>query len=197
MRVVDTGAARLTRAAREELGDLADDVEIRCPYLRDPRLMSWNDSLVLALEGSVPWVFGPAERDPLCGHRGRTVLPRAARSRLAKIAAYRVPFQAVAIAHELDPEGPVAELLPELVSEPQLCSDETARRLIGTVPAHPGVSRAVRLLDQAVHGATSSAQAPARMIRRSLDPIIFGVVAPKPLQSGDLTLWYPLTAWRW
>jgi hypothetical protein len=48
-----------------------------------------------------------------------------------------------------------------------------------------------------VHGATDSVQAPARLIRRTLDPIVFGVVAPKPLQPGDPSLWYPLTVWWW
>ena len=197
MVVVGTRPAPLSRSTREALRDIADHVEFLCPYLRDPRLMTWNDSLVLALDGDVPWVFGPAERDPLPGRRGRTVLPRAARSRLTKIATYRVPFQAMTIAHELDPQGPVRELLPGLASGPQLCSDETARRMTGAVPAHPAVARAVRLLDHAVHGATTSAQAPARLIGRTLDPIVFGVVAPEPLQPGDPSLWYPLTAWRW
>jgi hypothetical protein len=197
MVVVGTQPAPPTRAARAALTDLADHVEFLCPYLRDPRMITWTDSLVLALDGGVPWVFGPAERDPHLGRRGRTVLPRAARSRLAKIATYRVTFRAVTIAHELDAEGPVGDLLHQLASGPQPCSDETARQLTGAVPAHPTVFRAVRLLDQAVHGATSSAQAPARLIGRTLDPIVFGVVAPEPLQPGDASLWYPLTAWRW
>jgi hypothetical protein len=185
------------RTTRAELTSLAAHVEFVCPLLRAPRTIAWSETPALVLDGEVPWVFGPVERDPLRGGRGTSVLPRSARARLIKIAAYGVPFQRVTIAHELDPDGPVQELLPELSADPRPCTDETARRLVGAVPGHPGVSRAVRLLDQAIYGAASTAIGPGQLFRKVLDPIIFGVVAARPLRPDDLALWYPLTAWRW
>jgi hypothetical protein len=106
-----------------------------------------------------------------------------------------VPFQRLAIAHELDPQGPVRELLPALRNGPKTCTDEVARTLVGGVPEHPGVTRAVQALDVLVCGATSAV--PDRVWNALLDPIIFGIIGPTPPCHGQLCLWYPLAAWRW
>jgi hypothetical protein len=129
------------------------------------------------------------------GSRGRTVVPRGQRARLKRIAELGVPFQRLAIAHELDPKGPIRQLLPALRDGPKTCTDEVARILVGAVPAHPGLNRAVRVLDSAIGSATSAI--PINAVVTILDPIIFGIIAPTPPRQGQLCLWYPLAAWRW
>jgi hypothetical protein len=151
--------------------------------------------LVSIDRSGVPWVIGPAEHDPLRTAGGRTVIPHKQRAQLKRIAKLSVPFQRLAIAHELDARGPVRQLLPALRTQPQPCTNELARVLVGEVPAHPGVTRAVTVLDAAVSGATSAVGINA--VVSVLDPIIFGVIAPTPPRHGHLCLWYPLVAWRW
>ena len=180
--------------AHQALAVLDNHVQFVCPYLRQPRTLVWSDSLMIARDSGGSWVVGPAERDPMRGRHGRTVLPRAARTRLRKIAAYGIPFQRLAIAHELDPDLAVGEL-PAIGDGPQFCSDEDARRLVGRVPAHPGVARTIRLLDSLVPGTTAAGA--GAVVRRALDPIVFGVVGPRPPPPGAVTLWYPRTAGRW
>jgi hypothetical protein len=185
------------RRARAELANLGTYLQWVWPVLPAPMTLEWSDSLVVALDQGRPWIYGPVERDPLRGSRGGSVLPQRKRRRLKKIARLGVPFQRLAIAHELDREGPVGDLLPALEEGPRTCTDELARVLVGDIPAHPGVSRAVRVLDGAVAGATFAASLPASLVSSVLDPIVFGVVAPQPPRHGELFLWYPLAAWRW
>jgi hypothetical protein len=114
---------------------------------------------------------------------------------LKQIADLGVPFQRLAIVHEVNREGPVRQLLPALRDGPETCTDEVARALNGGVPEHPGVVRAVQALDVLVCCATSTV--PDRVWKTLLDPIIFGIIAPTPPRHGQLCLWYPLAAWRW
>jgi hypothetical protein len=181
---------------RSELTELSVQIKYKWPSLRDPLLLEWTETPLVSLDRSgVPWVIGPAEQDPLRSSRGRTVVPRRQRVRLKRIAELGIPFQRLAIAHELDREGPVKQLLPVLHAGPATCTDEIAHRLVGDVPAHPGVGRAVRVLDAAVRGATSAV--PINAFITVLDPIIFGVIAPIAPRHGEPCLWYPLVAWRW
>jgi hypothetical protein len=166
------------------------------PSLPEPILLQWTETPLVSIDRSgVPWIIGPAEHDPQRSVRGRTVIPHKQRAKLKRIAKLGVPFQRLAIAHELDPEGPVRQLLPALRTQPQPRTNEAARLLVGEVPAHPGVTRAVMVLDAAVNGATSAVGINA--VVSVLDPIIFGVIAPAPPRDGQLCLWYPLVAWRW
>jgi hypothetical protein len=185
------------RTTQRQLADVGAYAHWVWPTLPHPLTIEWRDSLVLALDGDVPWIFGPAECDPLRSPSDGTVIPRRARAQLKRIAALGVPFQRVAIAHELSPDGPVRDLIPALRTEPRACSEQLARRLVGDVPAHPWVVRAVRTLDAAVNAATGAARTPADLVSKVLDPIIFGIVSPTPVRHGDLCLWYPLAAWRW
>lgn len=179
-----------------ELVDLGDHIQRRWPNLPDPIMLEWSESPVVGIDRSgVPWIFGPVERDPLRGSRGATVVPRQQLARLKQVADSGVPFQRLATAHELDPDGVVRQLLPDLENGARTCTDGLARALVGEVPAHPGVVRAVRALDAAVGGATSAL--PRKLLTALLDPIIFGIIAPAPLRHGELCLWYPLVAWRW
>jgi hypothetical protein len=185
------------RKTRAELANMGAHLQWVWPGLPAPMTLEWSDSLVVALDQGTPWIYGPVERDPMRASSGSSVLPRQARNRLKKIATFGVPFQRLAIAHELDREGPIRHLIPALEAGPRSCPDEVARELVGGVPAHPLVARAVRVLDAAVGGAMFAAGLPASLVSSVLDPIIFGVIAPQPPRHGDLCLWYPLAAWRW
>jgi hypothetical protein len=182
--------------ADPELAELSVQINQRWPSLPEPLLLPWTETPLVSIDRSgVPWIIGPAEHDPLRNARGRTVIPHQQRAKLKRIAKLGIPFQRLAIAHELDPQGPVRQLLPALQTQPQPCTQEVARLLVGEVPAHPGVTRAVTVLDAAVSGATSAVGINA--VVSVLDPIIFGVIAPTPPRHGHLCLWYPLAAWRW
>jgi hypothetical protein len=182
--------------AHRGLAELSVQINEKWPSLPPPLELEWTETpLVSRDRGGVPWVIAPVERDPLRGPRGRTVVPRKQRARLKRIAEWGVPFQRLAIAHEIDPEGPVRQLLPALRNGPKTWTDEVARALVGGVPAHPGVTRAIQTLDVLVCGATAAV--PARVWSTLLDPIIFGIIAPTPPRHSQLCLWYPLVAWRW
>jgi hypothetical protein len=182
--------------ADPELAELSVQINQMWPSLPEPLLLEWTETPLVSLDRSgVPWVIGPAEHDPLRSTGGRTVIPHKQRTQLKRTAQLGVPFQRIAIAHELNPHGPVRQLLPALRKEPQPCTDELAQALVGPVPPHPGVTRAVRVLDAAVRGATSAV--PVNAVVSALDPIIFGVIAATTPHHGQLCLWYPLVAWRW
>ena len=101
--------------AHPELGELCVQIEKEWPELMPPIVLEWTESPVVAIDDSgVPWIYGPVERDPLKGSAGRTVIPRRQLARLKRIAKLGIPFQQLAIAHELDPDGPVQQLLPQL-----------------------------------------------------------------------------------
>jgi hypothetical protein len=182
--------------ADPELAELSVQINQMWPSLPEPLLLAWTETPLVSIDRSgLPWVIGPAEHDPLRTSGGRTFIPHKQRAQLKRVAKLGVPFQRLAIAHELDPQGPVRQLLPALPTEPQPCTQELARTLVGEVPAHPGVTRAVMVLDSAVSGATSAVGINA--VVSVLDPIIFGVIAPTSPRHGHLCLWYPLVAWRW
>ncbi len=182
-------------AQHPQLAELRDQIQERWPELPQPLVLEWIETPLVAVDRSgVPWVTAPAERDPLRDSRGRTVIPRRQRARLKRTAELGIPFQRLAIAHELDPDGPVLQLLPALQRGPLACTEEVARRLVPRVPPHPLVARGVRVLDAAVRGPTAAA---SNILVSLLDPIVFGVIAPGPPQGGQPCLWYPLAAWRW
>jgi hypothetical protein len=180
-------------ATRDELARLAADLERGFPQLPAPIVLPWSDQQAVVDDGGTPWIYGPVHSDPLMG--GRAVLPRRQRRQLARIADSGASFDAIGVAHELDPDGPAKALLPLLADGPRTCSEAVARELVGPVPPHPGVARAVQVLAALVRR-----DAPARagrMLDRLLDPVICGVVAPGPLTHGAPSVWQPLVAWRW
>jgi hypothetical protein len=119
------------------------------------------------------------------------VLPRPVIRRLAELAALELPFQRLAIAHELDPDGPAASYLPALRAGPRPCTAAEARTLVGPPPAHPAVRRTVRILDTLLGRTARAAK------ETLLDPILFGVVGSPQLVPGETARYYPLAAWRW
>jgi hypothetical protein len=195
MLTLDIRAEGSADTSSRELAHLAASVRRNWPQLPSPITLEWSDRPVVALDRGAPWLFGPVDRDPLMGPGGPAALPRRQRRRLEEVAASGPRFDAVAIAHELDPDGPVRSLLPLLRHGARACTDEVARELVGPAPAHPGVVRAARLLDSLFGGAGPAAA--ARALDALLDPIVFGVLAPAPLVPGTPSLWFPLAVWRW
>jgi hypothetical protein len=164
-----------------------------------PVLRTFHEEAVITLDSRRgTWLLIPAERDPLRTRDGRHVIPAPQRRELEKITG-KMHFDRIVIAHELDPTGPIRELLPQLRFGPHLCTDETARTLVGPLPAHPGLARATRFLDRLLKGGTSTMTSLAsRAADAVLDPVVFGVVGrPTSPVTGDVALWYPLVSWRW
>ena len=101
--------------ADPELAELSVQINQMWPSLPDHSRWPWTETPMVSIDRSgVPWVIGPAEHDPLQSARGNTVIPHKQRAQLKRIAKFGIPFQRLAIAHELDPQGPVRQLLPAL-----------------------------------------------------------------------------------
>jgi hypothetical protein len=187
--------ATLDAGVRDELARVVAHLERQFPHLPPPIVLACSDHPVVGLDGDTPWLYAFARHDPLLGENGVAVLPRPQRRQLQRIAATGARFDAVAVAHELDTDGPVRTLLPLLADGPRTCTDEVARALVRPVPAHPGVARAAGMLD-ALCGGDALAWA-GEALDRLLDPIIFGVLAPFGLVHGAPAVFAPLVAWRW
>ena len=177
-----------------ELAMLDAELTRKWAELPRPIVVEWSEAPVLTLDRGTPWLVGPAERDPVRSRRGHAIIPREQRAQLERIRSTGVRFDRVAIAHELDPAGPVRSLLPLLERGARPCSDNIARLVVGRTPPHPGVERAARALDNALGGAVATVR---QSLDALLDPIVFGVVAPGGPRAGEPSLWYPLVAWRW
>ena len=177
-----------------ELAMLDAELTRKWAELPRPIVVEWSEAPVLTLDRGTPWLVGPAERDPVRSRRGHAIIPREQRAQLQRIQSTGVRFDRVAIAHELDPAGPVRPLLSLLERGARPCSDNIARLVVGRTPPHPGVERAARALDNALGGAVATVR---QSLDALLDPIVFGVVAPAGPRAGEPSLWYPLVAWRW
>jgi hypothetical protein len=180
---------------RDELARVIADLAQQWPQLPPPIVLSCSDRPVVGLDGGTPWLYAFAQHDPLRDARGVDVVPRRQRRQLRRIAAAGPRFDAVAVAHELDVNGPVRSLMAELADGPRTCTDEVARALVGSVPTHPGVSRAAGMLDALLGGDALAWAGDA--LDRLLDPILFGVVAPYGLVHGLPGVFQPLVAWKW
>jgi hypothetical protein len=169
------------------------------PELR-PTLAPWIDLPLIALQHGRPWLIAPAERDPLRTPDGRFVIPSRPLAELRRLSATGVQFDQIAIAHELNQQGPVRDLIPLLLDGPRICTAEVARQLVGPVPPHPRVARLAEVMDRCAGDIVARAGSAAAGCISTLvhDPIIFGVVGCRgALAAGDAALWYPLTAWAW
>jgi hypothetical protein len=180
----------LDSGTRDELAGIADELRRQWPQLPPAIVLPWSDDPIVGLDGATPWLWAPAGRDPAA-----SVVPRHQHQQLRRIAAAGPRFDAVAVAHELEVNGPVRSLMAELANGPRTCTDEVARALVGPVPVHPGVSRAAGMLD-ALFGGDALAWA-GNALDRLLDPIVFGVVAPYGLVHGRPAVFQPLVAWEW
>jgi hypothetical protein len=185
----------LDAGTRADIERVIADLELQFPQLPPPVVLPWSDHAVVALDRGQPWLLSPARSDPVMGVRGPAVLPRRQRRQLQRMVTAGARFDEVAVAHELDPDGLPESLVDLLRDGPRACSNEVARELVGPVPPHPGLVRAMGMLDALVGGDAPGRA--ARMLDRLLDPIVFGVVAPWPLAHGVPSVWQPLVAWSW
>ena len=183
----------LDAGMRDELARVIADLEQQWPQLPPPIVLSCSDRPVVGLDGGTPWLYAFADPTPCAARTGTPSSPVGSAGSCPDRGG-RSQFDAVAVAHELDVNGPVRSLMAELADGPRTCTDEVARALVGPVPAHPGVSRAAGML------ARSSAASPGvggAALDRLLDPIVFGVVAPYGLAHGLPGVFQPLVAWKW
>jgi len=183
----------LAAQTRPELATVDACLRWRHPDLPAPLIGPWSEEPLLVPDHGDIWVLTPVERDPMA-RDGRTVLPRLARKRLANLVNRGVDFPRLAIAHQLDPDGPVATLLPVLEHGPRLCTDEVARTVAGPLPPPAQTARAVRAVERVLRQSERIVAAAADVL---LDPIVFGVVGTSEFTHGQTCLWYPLAAWRW
>ena len=144
---------------------LTMDVELRRRWsqLPTPMMLPWVEQPVLVLDRGTPWVYGPVEQDPGMTERGMA-LPRPVIRRLAELAKLELPFQRLAIAHELDPDGPAAGYLPALRAGPRPCTADEARTLVGPPPCTPPSGEPLG------SSTRSSAARPARPRKRCSTP---------------------------
>jgi hypothetical protein len=180
-------------AQRAALADLKADVDYFWPALGQPVMRAWSEWPTLELRGSAPWLIVPAGRSPQWEPGIRFVLPKQARARLRRLAELRLPLRQLVVGQELDPDGPVRTLLPELTPGPQRCAEALARTLIEDVPAHPGLVRQLGALHWALGGVLPM----PRLTPTARAGVVFGVLAPEPLHENEPGLWYELTSWRW
>ncbi|GLY19264.1 hypothetical protein LWF15_04735 [Kineosporia rhizophila] len=166
-------------------------VRPRTPGLPEPQVQTFHaEPTVLLDRRSRPWLVLAAEQDPLRTRNGRLPIPRHCRERLKEIAESGVLFDAVVLAHELDPEQVDITAIPP---SGRRCSPELAREVLGSVPAHPDLARVAGVFERI----TGAAPILAASLER-LDPVVFGVIGPgRPPRDGEPALFFPLVAWRW
>ncbi|MGQ0480019.1 MAG: hypothetical protein ACT4O0_03165 [Pseudonocardia sp.] len=184
----------LDATQRAVLYRLEWEVRVAAPELGSPLVLPLIEDPLLVHDGRSPWLCTPVSRCPLTGADGRAVVPRSQLRRLDQLARRDLPFHDLVIAHELDPTGPVHDLLPRLAEGPMSCSDDTARMVVGPLPVHPGLRRAVRALERLTAPAASAA---TRVVDLVLDPILFGLVTAGRPERGAPSLWFRLAIWAW
>ncbi len=169
------------------------------PDLVTPLVGSWHDQPVLYLDKGLPWLLVPYDQDPLRQSDGGYPFPADVRRQLERVNERGVRFDDLAIAHELDPVGPIKSLIRTIPHQGIACDSKAAAVLIGDLPATGTTHKVGRALESAPRAIKTLlkgvAQAPA-MLLPLLDPIIFGVLHIKA-DKTDLSLWYPLAAWKW
>lgn len=190
------------------------DLRKRAPELGAARVAPWREHPLLVLDKGEPWLVSPYDRDPLTQKDGGYPFPRDVRTVLARLVERGVEFDDLAVAHELDPSGPVHDLVGKIPPQGLRCDVVAAAALVGPLPATKGTQRVGAALDTSGKAlATGAAVAPLVLaaaavaplvllgpvaLAAELDPIIFGVrhLDNKAGTSGP-SLWYPLAAWKW
>src|SRR5262245_42564356 len=79
----------------------------RAPELHGARVAPWHDSPLLVVEKDLPWIVVPFEQDPLRTRDGGYPFPKDVKRALTTLTQRGVDFDNLAVAHELDPKGPV------------------------------------------------------------------------------------------
>lgn len=119
-------------------------VRPRTPGLPEPQVQTFHaEPTVLLDRRSRPWLVLAAEQDPLRTRNGRLPIPRHCRERLKEIAESGVLFDAVVLAHELDPEQVDITAIPRPAADAArnwLARCSGASPPIPTWPGWPGSS---------------------------------------------------------
>ena len=116
----------------DELARLGEELAHQWADLHPPIEMEWPATTTVALDRGAPWLFGPAERDPLRDRKGRVYIPSDSRARLQELAKRGLPFRQVATATSWTPSVPSASSCPTC----------------GTGPSRAPTSRRVGLSDR-------------------------------------------------
>jgi hypothetical protein len=159
------------------------------PFVDRPQLRLVDDRI---------WMLSPLSCDPLTGPGGRYVLPPFAVADLRRITAAGIEFHTMVIGHEIDLNGPVGQLIPQLRDGPKSCPPDLARALVGRVPADPRAAQLARFMSWAITAVARPVTTLARESARRLDPVIFGLIgADGRLEPGGPALWVACAKWEW
>ncbi|MDQ6523994.1 hypothetical protein RB608_10300 [Nocardioides sp. LHD-245] len=153
----------------------------REPKLPPCTIAPWQPEPLLVMDKGSPWILLPYDKDPLRTRDGGYPFPREVKRTLAAIAHKGVDFDSLAVAHELDPKGPVAPLLGKIPPEGVRCDEAAARELIGKTPAAEGHKRMAATLNRA--GDAAAEYGPAALLGLALAPVAI-VAAPIALLAA-------------
>lgn len=195
--------------AKHAAAALTIDKQMRAklPALPNPLVATWTEQPRLVLDRGTPWMVTPLESDPYTSRAGGYPFPAGVAAQLQRISAAGARFHRIAIAHELDPHGPVATMIGTIPPAGLIVEGKTARACLGETPAPAETKHLAATLDKAVkttlrfaaRTATAAAAAPAALAAAlQLDPIVFGVIGiDRHPRTGEPAIYYPLAAWRW
>ncbi|ABM16748.1 hypothetical protein [Mycolicibacterium vanbaalenii] len=175
----------------------------KLPDLPNPIVASWDERQRLVIDRGDPWIVGPLEIDPYLTKTGGYPFPLPVADQLQRIADGGARFHRIAIAHEVDPTGPVKSLLPKVTRTGLAITPKEARGCLGQIPAAAKPKELAASMDKAIKKVFTTAGRVAAgaaevLSAPMLDPIVFGVVAVhgRPA-TGRPAIYYPLAAWKW
>jgi hypothetical protein len=212
----------------------------RVPGLPAYEVAPWNPEPLLVMDKGLPWIVMPYDKDPLRNRDGGYPFPRQVKCSLQNLVTEGIDFDTLAIAHELDPKGPVAPLIGKIPPTGLLCDAATTNTLVSETPATEVSKRMANTLNRAGDAVAESASkvllglalapvavvvAPFALLAAAvseIDPIVFGILhvdpsagqrtrrstrlaarrsgddlKPDPKPGEQLSMWYPLAAWKW
>jgi hypothetical protein len=183
--------------------DIDRTMRAKLPELPNPLIATWDERQRLVLSRGEPWIVGPLEIDPYLTKAGGYPFPDGVAARLHRISQDGARFHRIAIAHEADPKGRVAELLPAVGSHGLPVSQKQVRDYLGKTPAAQKPRALAESMDNALRKTAKGLGVAAGAVGTALaapmlDPIVFGVigVSGQPA-SGAPAIFYPLAAWVW
>lgn len=170
----------------------------RAPGLPAYQVAPWNPEPLLVMGKGLPWIVMPYDKDPLRTRDGGYPFPGHVKHDLQALAARGVDFDTLAIAHEIDPHGPVKPLLQKIPPEGLICDEATTKTLVGETPATEASKRMAGALNRAGDAVADSAPkvllglvlAPVAVVMApfallaaagsAVDPIVFGILHVDP-----------------
>lgn len=191
--------------------DIDKTMRAKLPALPNPLVASWEEQPRLVLDRGMPWMVTPLESDPYRTGGGGYPFPAQVSAQLERVSLGGARFHRIAIAHELDPSGPVAKLISEIPPAGLVITSKTATECLGATPTPQKPRHLASTMDKAAKtliraaklSATAALAAPVAAAGALagglyLDPIVFGVIGidGKP-RTGEPAIYYPLAAWTW